>query len=44
MICFIEGHNLFEDRFNWKVCTIGSHVLHEGMSYRWTYLATIILQ
>ena len=42
MICCTEGHILYEDRFNWRVCPIGSHVLHEGMSYRWTCLAVVL--
>ena len=42
MICCTEGCILYEDRFNWKVCPIGSHVLHEGMSYRWTCLAVVL--
>ena len=43
MICFIEGHIIYEDRFNWRVFIIGSHVLHDGMSYRWTYLVIIVI-
>ena len=40
MICY-TGDTLYEDKFNWMVCSIGSHALHEGMSYRWTCLAGI---
>ena len=36
-----RGTLLYEDRFDWKACPIGSHVLHEGMSYRWTGLAGV---
>ena len=42
MICCTERHILYEDRFNWRVCPIGSRVLHEGMSYRWTCLAVVL--
>ena len=35
------GGNLYEDRFYLRVCIRGSHVLHEGMSCRWTYPAGV---
>ena len=49
MICFMRayvlrevmlyrGHLLDEERFYWWVCLIGSHVVHDGISYRWTCL------
>ena len=41
MIYCTGGHLLHEDKFNWMVCPIASHVSHEGMSYRWTCLAGV---
>ena len=46
--CFTRGHILQDDllyrgtpymrtSLNWRVFRIGSHVLHESMSYRWTW-------
>ena len=40
MICCTRDI-LYEDKFNWRVCPIGSHVLQEGMSYRRTCLAGV---
>ena len=32
MICGTGGHILlYKDKFNWRVCPIGSHVLHESL-------------
>ena len=43
IICLTVGQCLPEDRSYWRVCLIGigSHVLDEEMSYRWTYLARV---
>ena len=35
------GKHLYEDRFFWTVCIRGSHVLHKGMSCRWTCPAEV---
>ena len=37
-----RGTHVIWDRFNWRVCPIGSLVLHESMSYRWTCLAVVL--
>ena len=41
--CLVGGHEdtLDEERFYWRECLIGSHILHDGMSYRRTCLAGV---
>ena len=36
-----RGDTLYWDKFNWRVCPVGSHVFREGMSYRWICLAGV---
>ena len=34
MIFCTGDQHLYEERFKWRVCSIGSHVLQQDMSYR----------
>ena len=42
MICPTGGHLLDEDKFTGGY-VFGSHQLHDGMSYRWTFFAGVCI-